>query len=228
MLIRLSHIGKSYRSRYGKVSREVLNDLILTVEQGEKIAIVGPSGSGKTTLLNIMGMLDKPDTGEVWFDGRDVSRYNQAELAAFRNREIGFVFQFHHLLPQLTLWENVLLPTLPSGKNDGDARERAERWLRRTGIWDQRLQKPAELSGGECQRAAVVRALINEPRLLLADEPTGALDEENARSLGHLLTAMNRDTGITLIVVTHSMELARTMDRVYLLKHGNLSLYTEQ
>lgn len=227
MLLTLKNIRKSYTSRYGKITRTVLNALDLSVERGEKIAIVGPSGSGKTTLLNLIGTLDIPDDGEIIFDGNEISSLNNNELAAFRNQKIGFIFQFHHLLPQLTLWENIMIPTLPMKTNPDIAGQRAEELLKTTGVWEQRYQKPGELSGGECQRAAVVRALINEPDLLLADEPTGALDEENATGLSKLLTGINEEKGITLIIVTHSMELAKKMDRIYLLKNGSLSLSAE-
>jgi len=222
MLLNLKNIEKSYTSRYGRVSRKVLDGLDLGVERGEKIAIVGPSGSGKTTLLNLIGTLDKPDSGEILFGDDLISAWNEEELSRFRNRKIGFVFQFHHLLPQLTLWENILVPTLPLKADQASAHLRAEELLKTTGIWERRSQKPGELSGGECQRAAVVRALINEPELLLADEPTGALDLENAVGLSKLLTEINLHNKITLVVVTHSMELAAKMDSLYLLKNGSL------
>jgi len=222
MLLTLKNIEKSYTSRYGRVARKVLEGLDLGVERGEKIAIVGPSGSGKTTLLNLIGTLDKPDSGEILFGDDLISSWNENELSAFRNRKIGFVFQFHHLLPQLTLWENILIPTLPLKSDTTTTHQRAEELLKTTGIWERRLQKPGELSGGECQRAAVVRALINEPELLLADEPTGALDQDNAAGLSKLLTDINSQKKITLVVVTHSMELAAKMDSLYLLKHGVL------
>ncbi len=227
MLLILRNIGKSYTTRYGKVFRTVLDALDLTVERSEKIAVVGPSGSGKTTLLNLIGTLDTPDTGEIVFGNDVISAWKHDELSDFRNQKIGFVFQFHHLLPQLTLWENVLIPTLPLKSDPAAARQRAEELLKTTGIWERRFQKPGELSGGECQRAAVVRALINDPELLLADEPTGALDEENAAGLSKLLTDINEQKKITLIVVTHSLELANKMDKIYLLKNGSLKRYNE-
>lgn len=223
MLLTLKNIEKSYTTGSGKVFRKVLDALDLTVDREEKIAVVGPSGSGKTTLLNLIGTLDTPDTGEIIFGNDVISAWNHNELADFRNQKIGFVFQFHHLLPQLTLWENVLIPTLPHTSDTEATHRRAEELLKTTGIWERRFQKPGELSGGECQRAAVVRALINEPELLLADEPTGALDEENAAGLSKLLTDINEKKKITLIVVTHSMELAKKMDKIYLLKNGVLT-----
>ena len=222
MLLEVRDISKSYKSHYGKVIREVLRDIDLSVEKGEKIAIAGPSGSGKTTLLNLAGTLDFPDKGEIFFKERPLSGMDTAELAAFRNREVGFVFQFHHLLPQLTLWENVLIPALPVNGDKKGIYNRAEELLKKTGLWDIRHQKPGELSGGECQRTAVVRALVNGPSLLLADEPTGSLDSKNADMLTKLLIGMGVKENLGMIVVTHSMEIASQMDRIYNLKDGRL------
>lgn len=219
-MLQLHSITKSYPS--GVTPRKVLDNLSLEINKGDTVAIVGPSGSGKTTLLNIIGTLDKADGGKVLFDGADLEAMNQSQVTAFRNRKIGMVFQLHHLLPQCTLWENVLVPTLPLKTNDEKAEQRAELLLKRTGIWEQRFQKPAELSGGECQRAAVVRALINGPSLILADEPTGALDHDNALNLIELLLELNREQGTALVVVTHSLELASKMGKVYKLTDGKL------
>lgn len=222
MLLKVTDIHKSYKSRYGRTIREVLRGAGLSVEKGEKIAITGPSGSGKTTLLNIAGTLDFPDKGEIFFRDMPLSGMETKELASFRNREIGFVFQFHHLLPQLTLWENILIPALPVKNGKEKSCSRAEELLRETGLWEIRHQKPGELSGGECQRTAVVRALINGPSLILADEPTGSLDSENASMLTDLLISLNRKEGNALVVVTHSMEIASRMDKIYRLKDGKL------
>jgi lipoprotein-releasing system ATP-binding protein len=219
-LLSIQSISKSYPS--GTTFRNVLDNLSLEVNKGETIAIVGPSGSGKTTLLNIIGTLDKADSGEIFFEGTDLMKMDSNEFPAFRNRKIGMVFQLHHLLPQCTLWENVLIPALPQKSKTDEAENRAETLLKRTGIWEQRFQKPAELSGGECQRAAVIRALINQPSLILADEPTGALDHENALMLTYLLLELNREQDTALIVVTHSMELASQMDKIYKLVDGKL------
>ena len=219
-MLKLTQISKSYPS--GKTTRKILDNLSLEVQKGEAIAIVGPSGSGKTTLLNILGTLDKADKGQVLFDGNDLMQMDAKAYPEFRNKKIGIVFQLHHLLPQCTLWENVLLPTLPQKAENGETEQRAEALLKRTGIWEQRFQKPTELSGGECQRAAVVRALINQPSLILADEPTGALDHENALKLTELLLELNKEQGTALIVVTHSMELAEKMDKIYELRSGQL------
>lgn len=219
-MLEIQSLSKSYIS--GTATRQVLDKLSLTVNAGETIAIVGPSGSGKTTLLNIIGTLDKADSGSVVFDGVDVMLKNSGELTAFRNQKIGMIFQLHHLLPQCTLWGNVLVPTIPLKIKDENTEKRAEELLKRTGIWEQRFQKPTELSGGECQRAAVVRALINQPSLILADEPTGALDHGNAQLLTDLLLDLNREMNTALIVVTHSSELAKRMDRMFRLVDGRL------
>ena len=227
MYLILDNISKSYSSQSG---RAILSEVSLTVERGESIAIVGPSGCGKTTLLNIIGTLDKPDQGQVLLEGQDLSHYSNRQLAAFRNREIGFVFQQHHLLPQCTLQENVLLPTIPLSGDDAKKAglQRGQELLQKVGIWEQRHQKPGELSGGECQRAAVVRALVNQPKLLLADEPTGALDQQNSARLGELLFELNKTEGVTLVLVTHDQSLASRADRTFLLTDGQLQPWAPQ
>ena len=223
MILQLKNIFKGYGDPQKSNFRKVLEDLNLEVYINQKIAIAGPSGSGKTTLLNLIGTLDQPDSGEIVFNGMNITGYSQKELAYFRNQELGFVFQMHHLLPQCTVWENVLLPTLPIKKIAGKAeKDWAEYLLRKVGIWEQRNQKPSVLSGGECQRTAVVRALINKPQLILADEPTGALDEQNAGNLTELINHISSEEGVSLIVVTHSSELASQMDKIYNLKNGQL------
>ena len=226
MLLKIDAINKSYQAAQSDKKRIVLNNLSLNVENGDSVAIIGPSGSGKTTLLNQIGTMDQPDSGNIYFKGRDLGLLSSKELQEFRNREIGFIFQQHHLLPQCTMLENVLLPTLPgSKKKDRDElHARARALLERVGLWDLRDQRPGELSGGECQRTAVVRALINNPSILLADEPTGALDEENAYVLADLLMDFNKSDKLSLIVVTHSAELAGKMNKVYVLKNGKLEM----
>ncbi|HRZ38622.1 MAG TPA: ABC transporter ATP-binding protein [Candidatus Paceibacterota bacterium] len=202
----------------------VLAGIDLRVERGESLAIVGPSGSGKSTLLNIIGTLDTPTTGTVELEGQDLSLVRGAALAALRNRRIGFVFQAHYLLPQCTVFENVLVPTLATNNEvirDG-APDRARRLLERVGLGQRLRHRPGQLSGGERQRVAVVRALINEPQLLLADEPTGALDRVSADQLGHVLLDLNRETRVTLIVVTHALSLAGRMERMLELRDGRL------
>lgn len=223
MILQLKNISKSYFSGNNATGRLILDQLDLEVNQGERIAIVGPSGSGKTTLLNLIGTLDRADSGKILFEDTDLSGFNDQQLAQFRNEKIGFVFQQHYLLPQLSLWENVLLPTLANKKTQGDKNiERAKRLIERVGLTSVMHQKPAALSGGECQRTAVVRALINSPLLLLADEPTGALDQASSGILADLLVELNMEEGVTLIVVTHSMDVARKMDRIYSLTNGKL------
>ena len=221
--LKLTGVTKRYR---GQVSGEapVLEGVELEVSRGESVAILGPSGCGKTTLLNIIGTLDRPDAGEVRLEGQDLARLSARELAGVRNRQIGFVFQMHHLLPQCTVLENVLVPTLAT-TNEGlrdAAPERAQRLLERVGLGARLRYRPGQLSGGERQRVAVVRALINEPQLLLADEPTGALDRASSGTLAQLLGDLNHEMGVTLIVVTHSLELARRMQRVLELTDGRL------
>ncbi|MCF7849119.1 MAG: ABC transporter ATP-binding protein [Kiritimatiellales bacterium] len=214
--LKLGGVGKQYDE-----NTRVLQGIDLEIRQGESVAIVGPSGCGKSTLLNIIGTLDRPTEGTVFFGDSDLLTLNEKELAEFRNRQIGFVFQLHHLLPQCSILENVLVPSLVN-KEAGDAQARALRLLERVGLSERLMHRPGKLSGGERQRVAVVRALINQPRLLLADEPTGSLSREGADSLAELLLELNREENLTLIVVTHSMRVAEKMDRVLSLERGNL------
>ena len=220
MLVELSHVQKAYAAP----SSEVLRDVNFQVAAGEAVAIVGPSGSGKSTLLNIIGALDQPTRGTVRFDGRDLADLKEAELARLRNLAIGYIFQLHHLLPQCTILENVLIPTLadPSAHNRAAAVQRAEQLLERVGLQMRRDHRPGQLSGGERQRCAVVRALINRPKLLLADEPTGSLDHIAAENLARLLVELNQEERTALVVVTHSRELAGRMNRVLELQEGVL------
>jgi lipoprotein-releasing system ATP-binding protein len=222
MQIIADKLFKTYHKSLDVAKREVLTGLDMEISSGEKTAIMGPSGCGKTTLLNLLGTLDTPDSGEIILGGKKLNDLSEKEILALRNQQIGFVFQFHHLLPQCTLWENVLLPTLPQKGEKSKVHKRAEELLKFMGLWDYRNSKPGELSGGECQRTAVARALINQPQLLLADEPTGSLDEKNARMLMDYLVNINRDMNITLVIATHSMEIAIKMDRVYGISDGKL------
>jgi lipoprotein-releasing system ATP-binding protein len=202
----------------------VLAGIDAEFSRGVTTAIVGPSGSGKSTLLHLLGALDRPTRGEVWFEGRNLAACAEDELAALRNRQIGFVFQSHYLLPQCNVWENVLVPTLAVQNEvlrDG-APERARRLVERVGLAGRLRHRPGQLSGGERQRVAVVRALINEPQLVLADEPTGALDRGAAEQLSQLLLELNREMGVTMIIVTHALELARRMQRMCELRDGRL------
>ncbi|MHC4154090.1 MAG: ABC transporter ATP-binding protein [Planctomycetota bacterium] len=223
-MLELINVAKNYDWPGHTEGVCILRDVTLKIEKGESVAIVGPSGSGKTTLLNIIGALDRPSSGRVVFDARDLSRLGDSELSRIRNREIGFVFQLHHLLPQCTVLENVLVPTLAerSAVSPAEARKRAMELLERVGLADWSRHRPGELSGGQRQRVAVVRALINQPKLLLADEPTGSLDNEASRNIAQLLVELNRSEAVSLVVVTHSVTLAENMKRVLELTDGTL------
>lgn len=217
----LENISKTYPLR-----GTVLDNLSLKVDEGATIAVMGPSGSGKTTLMNLIGLLDRPDAGTITFRGGDILSYTDNESARYRNRNIGFVFQEHLLLPHLNIMENVLLPLLASlHAADEYARreDRIRQLMATTGIAGLATKYPSEISGGEAQRAALVRALANEPSLLLADEPTGSLDSRNAELLGDLLSQLNRDTGITLLLATHSDRLAAKMSVTLQLTDGKLA-----
>ncbi|NOU60961.1 ABC transporter ATP-binding protein [Marinifilum caeruleilacunae] len=224
MDIELKGVSKYYQIP-GKEKRLVLDNLSLKIKSGESLAIVGPSGSGKSTLLNLISSLDQASEGSILHANKDVSGLSEEELSQFRNRNLGFVFQSHHLLPQLNLIENVLVPLIPEKEKSlrEEAEQRAEKLIDFVGLKDQMTQNPGQMSGGECQRAAVVRALINQPGLLLADEPTGSLDKLSAEMLGDLLVSINEEQKVTLVLVTHSMELAKKMKRVYKLDNGKLS-----
>ncbi|MBT5844981.1 MAG: ABC transporter ATP-binding protein [Verrucomicrobiales bacterium] len=222
-LLQLKNIFREFPSAEGGTPLEVLRGLSMDVARGESIAIVGPSGCGKSTLLNLIGTLDQPTDGAIAFDGRDLIALNDDELALLRNREMGFIFQNHHLLPQCTVMENVLVPTLAHGRATADDEERARHLLNRVGLGERLSHRPGQLSGGERQRVAVVRALINQPQLLLADEPTGALDQTTADQLGQLLVELNAEKNVTLITVTHSEKLAARMTRTVELKNGQIA-----
>ena len=222
-LLQLENISREFPSAENGEPLRVLRGLSLEIDHGESIAIVGPSGCGKSTLLNIIGTLDQPTTGKVTLDGQDLNTLNGNALAALRNRKIGFIFQSHHLLPQCTVMENVLVPTLAHGQATATDEERGRRLLERVNLSDRLAHRPAQLSGGERQRVAVVRALINQPKLLLADEPTGALDQATADKLGQLLVELNQEENVTLITVTHSADLANRMARTLELLDGQLA-----
>lgn len=225
-LLELKKITKTFEVPAAERAMTVLEDVSFQIDQGETMAVVGPSGSGKSTLLNIIGALERPTSGDVFFAGKNLANLGDSELSAIRNREIGFIFQLHHLLPQCTVLENVLIPTIPLGikKNKNEVMRRAKTLLEKVSLTDRMDFFPAVLSGGELQRVAVVRALINAPKLILADEPTGSLDKESSENLGRLLVDLNREEGVALITVTHSIELARLMGKVYNLQNGQLEL----
>lgn len=201
---------------------QVLKSVSLSIADGEMLTIVGPSGAGKTTLLQIIGSLERPDSGSVIFDGEDITRLKDSRLAAFRNRNMGFVFQFHQLLPEFTLEENVALPALIGGTARGEAIAHARKLLNDFGLSSRLDHRPAQLSGGERQRAAVARALINDPKVILADEPTGSLDSHNRAELYRLFFDLRQATGKTFIIVTHDDTLALSSDRVIRMNDGNI------
>jgi lipoprotein-releasing system ATP-binding protein len=223
-LLSLSAVSKTYSATEESAEAVVLKDVYLEVASGDSVAIVGPSGSGKSTLLNLIGTLDRPTSGRVLFDGQDLTSLNDRQLAELRSRQIGLVFQLHHLLPQCTVLENVLVPTLAAGafQRRETADKRARRLLDRVGLSHRLDHRPGQLSGGERQRTALVRSLINEPKVLLADEPTGALDRASAENLADLLVELNREEGVALIVSTHATALAERMTRVYEIRDGSL------
>lgn len=223
-MLELIDVVKEYSAPSAGDNLKVLDGVSLKVEKGTSLAVVGPSGSGKSTLLNIIGGLDRPTSGKVMLDGSDLGSLGDHQLSRVRNLKIGFVFQLHHLLPQLTVLENVLVPTL-AGMTKSDRNEdaqRAESLLERVGLADWIGHRPGELSGGQMQRVAVVRALINEPSLLLADEPTGSLDKAASENIADLLVELNETDGVTLIAVTHSTELADRMGKVFKISDGKL------
>lgn len=224
-LMRLESVGKSYASAAGGEDLAVLRDVDLTLPAGASIGITGPSGSGKSTLLNIMGTLDRPTSGRVFLEDADLAATDGDGLARVRNRKIGFVFQAHHLLPQCTALENVLVPTLVESApvKGREAEDRAKALLDRVGLGGRLNHRPGQLSGGERQRVAFVRALINRPVLVLADEPTGALDRVNAQNLMELLIELNREEGVALVVVTHAANLADMLETRYELTGGELA-----
>jgi lipoprotein-releasing system ATP-binding protein len=221
VLIRAESLSKRYGE--GEHTIRVLESLDLEIRLAERVAIVGESGVGKSTLLHILGTLDRPSEGKVFLDGQDLFVLPEPELAAWRNREIGFIFQFHHLLPDFTAVENVMMPGLISGLGWVEARRRAEDVLSKVGLGERLTHRPGELSGGEQQRVAVARALVLGPRVILADEPTGNLDPATGEGVLRLLLSLNQEMGITMAIVTHSEKLAAAMDRTLRLSGGRLT-----
>lgn len=215
-MIQVTGVSKSYERL------QVLHDINLSIGDGEFVSIVGPSGAGKTTLLQIIGSLERPDSGIVAYDGEDIVAMKEERRARFRNRNIGFVFQFHQLLPEFTINENVAMPAMIGGRSRRESMARAAEILTRMGLADRLDHRPSQLSGGERQRAAVARALINDPRVILADEPSGSLDSQNRRELYDLFFKLRQDTGMTFVIVTHDESLAADSDRIIHMKDGQI------
>jgi len=213
-MISAQNIDKSF----GKL--KVLRNITLDIHPAEIVSIVGASGAGKTTFLHILGTLEKPDSGRVLFEGKDVFSFNDRQKSAFRNREIGFIFQFHHLLPEFSAIENVMLPALISGTNKKEAREKGINLLEYLGVADRSTHRPGQMSGGEQQRVAVARALINSPKIILADEPSGNLDSKNAAELHQLFLNLRKDMNQTIVIITHNPDLAALADRQLEMKDG--------
>ena len=216
-MIELRDIRKTFDSL------QVLKGIDLSIGRGEIVSIVGPSGAGKTTLLQIMGSLDRPDSGQVNYDGTDLFSLSERRLAQFRNRNIGFVFQFHQLLPEFTLEENVAIPAMIGGESRSAAIDKARRLISYLGLSERASHKPAQLSGGERQRAAVARALVRDPKVILADEPSGSLDSHNREELHRLFFDLRRDLGQTFVIVTHDDNLAAQADRTVEMRDGQIT-----
>ena len=224
LLYRVEHTGKKVESPAGELT--ILRDVSFTVERGEALAVVGSSGSGKSTLLHLLGTLDRATSGKIFFEGRDLSALDEAQAAHFRNKELGFVFQFHHLLPEFTTVENVAMQAVIAGMPKAKALKLAEESLERVGLEHRRDHHVSTLSGGERQRAAIARATLLCPKVLLADEPTGNLDEKTGSRVVEVLRELNREMGMTLIIVTHNRELAASLDRCLELRSGELYAQT--
>ena len=219
-VIRSAGLGKTFRS--GRHSLTVFSGLTFEIAQGESVALVGESGTGKSTLLHILGALDAPTAGDVFFQGVNLGSLNETALARYRNRDIGYVWQSCHLLPEFTALENVALPLRVHGKPDSTSRPRAKRWLERVGLGNRIGHQSGELSGGEQQRVAIARALVSEPKLLLADEPTGNLDEDTGRAVMKMLLDLVREEGLAIFLATHNLTFAALCDRIFRFEHGRL------
>ncbi|MBC8312636.1 MAG: ABC transporter ATP-binding protein [Candidatus Cloacimonetes bacterium] len=222
LILQAKKINKSYFEGDEKKKLVVLNDLDFEIESGQIVSITGASGSGKSTLLHILGTLDRPNSGEILFQNQNIYNLSEKKIAAFRNRNIGFIFQFHHLLPEFTALENVAMPRLINGESYNESIEKAENLLSEMNLLERKKHYPNQLSGGEQQRVAVARALINNPDLILADEPTGNLDKANSNALWDILWKLNKKFSTSLLLVTHNKNLAKKAEKVYRLIDGKL------
>jgi lipoprotein-releasing system ATP-binding protein len=221
VILNSTQLCKSYNDGTSKI--EVLRGINLSIAQGERVAIIGPSGSGKSTLLHLLGGLDIPSSGEVLIKGINWQKINEKKRCQLRNQGLGFIYQFHHLLPEFTALENVSIPLLLANHSVGEAQEEASKILEAVGLENRKEHKPAQLSGGERQRVAIARALVHKPYCVLADEPTGNLDQATASKVFELMVSLNQKMNTALVIVTHDQELARRMDRVLVLGEGTLS-----
>lgn len=219
-ILRVENLKRVYRT--GKHDLVIFSDLNFDVRAGETLAIVGESGSGKSTLLHLLGALDRPTAGKVWFGSTDLNTLDDEAAAGFRNRELGYVWQFHYLLPEFSALENVAMPLLISGTERAEAHKRAAHWLHEVGLADRAEHRPGELSGGEQQRVALARALIARPKVLMADEPTGDLDGKTAEAVLALILRLHREHGLTSLLVTHNLDFAARCDRVLRIRDGRL------
>ena len=223
IILKLENLNKIYKAKSEKL--HILENLNLEVKTGEMLSIIGKSGSGKSTLLNMIGILDKPDSGSVYYMGKDVSKFSEKERNNFRNSSLGFIFQFHYLLPEFTALENVMIPAMLKNRNVKEVEKRALELLEAVELKERVHHKPSDMSGGEKQRVAIARAMVNGPKLILADEPTGNLDEETSNHINTLLKKINKEVGQTIVVVTHSSELALITDRKMLLKNSYIRIH---
>ncbi|PCH62931.1 MAG: lipoprotein-releasing system ATP-binding protein LolD [Gammaproteobacteria bacterium] len=223
-ILRCVHLAKTHNE--GSLNVEVLKDIDFSVARGEQVAILGTSGEGKSTLLHLLGGLDKPTRGEVWIDGKNIVSLNEKQRGHLRNRALGFIYQLHHLLPEFTAVENVVMPLRIRGTSLDEATTRAEDILKRVGLGHRLGHKPAELSGGERQRTAIARALVTKPLCIMADEPTGNLDQKNADQVYQMMLGLNQEFNTSLLIVTHDLRLAEKTDKIYVLSDGKLSLRT--
>lgn len=221
VILESKNIYKSYQNNK-KLKLEVLKNISIPIEENKISVIVGASGAGKSTLLHILSGLDRPDNGEVIFESENIFKFSDERLAHFRNKNIGFVFQFHHLLPEFTAAENIAIPRLASGAKLTEALSRAEELLKLVGLIERKDHKPAELSGGEQQRVAVARALVNDPKIIFADEPTGNLDSQNSKSVHELILKLKDEFNKTFVIVTHNPELMNLADRIFEIKDGQI------